>query len=146
MSRRSGAKGHGAVWTRFSTPRLGVTGFCRRGRTADARRRFEMMIHSGDDQAEPQAKIVLRPIIGLTGGLPKSALEPIVIEAIRKHRYLREVAEMRHAEASQHPAPEGAPNAAMLAYVRAMIDVHAQQTVLSTLLDVLGHVPEMPAD
>lgn len=34
----------------------------------------------------------------------------------------------------------------MLAYVRAMIDVHAQQTVLSTLLDVLGHVPETPAD
>ena len=37
-------------------------------------------------------------------------------------------------------------NAAMLAYVRAMIDVHAQQTVLSTLLDVLGHEFVLVAD
>ncbi|BCG76136.1 hypothetical protein MesoLj113a_72940 [Mesorhizobium sp. 113-1-2] len=33
-----------------------------------------------------------------------------------------------------------------IAYVTAMIDMHAQQTVVSTLLDVLGHIPLVPAD
>ncbi|WP_287314326.1 transcriptional repressor TraM [Mesorhizobium sp.] len=34
---------------------------------------------------------------------------------------------------------------ARIAYVTAMIDMHAQQTVVSTLLDVLGHIPLVPA-
>lgn len=32
----------------------------------------------------------------------------------------------------------GAPR---LAYIEAMIDMHAQQIVVSTLLDVLGYIP-----
>ncbi len=112
--------------------------------TQDAR--TGKMGHSGEHQAEPQAKIVLRPIIGLTKGLPKSTLESIVIEAIRKHRFLRDIAEMRHAESNHHPGPDGSVTAPAAAYVRAMIDLHAQQTVLSTLLDVLGYVPEVPAE
>lgn len=104
------------------------------------------MGHSGEDQTQAQAKLVLRPIIGLTSGLPKSTLESIVVEAIRKHRFLRDIAEMRHEESRQHAGPDGAVGAAAAAYVRAMIDVHAQQTVLSTLLDVLGYVPEVPAE
>jgi len=30
------------------------------------------------------------------------------------------------------------------AYTSAMIAVHAQQTVVSSLLDILGYIPEMP--
>lgn len=29
-------------------------------------------------------------------------------------------------------------------YIAAMIAVHAQQMVVSTLLDILGYIPEMP--
>ena len=33
-----------------------------------------------------------------------------------------------------------------LAYIRTMIDCHAQQACLSALLDVLGYVPDMPTE
>jgi len=102
-----------------------------------------MMRRSDSGHADTQVKAILRPIIGLTSGLPKSVVEPIVIEAIRKHRFLRDLAELRHAESVQYAEREGS---AGVAYVRAMIDVHAQQSVLSTLLEVLGYVPEVPVD
>lgn len=98
---------------------------------------------SSDAPAEPAA---LRPIIGLANSLPKVRLETIVIEAIYRHRYLREVAELRHAECRQIIEHDDASRPAREAYVRAMIDMHAQQTVLSTLLAVLGYVPEMPTE
>ena len=105
-----------------------------------------MMRRSGNDHADTQVQTILRPVVGLTRGLPKSVLEPMVVEAIRKHRYLRDLAEMRETEAHQCEKSDGAPGPAHTAYVRAMIDVHAQQTVLSTLLDVLGYIPEVLAD
>lgn len=85
----------------------------------------------------------MRPILGLTEGLPRDILEGIVVEAIYKHRHLRDIAELRHAEIRK--LAEGAGGSVRSAYVRAMIDMHAQQTVLSALLDVLGYVPEVPA-
>lgn len=88
----------------------------------------------------------MRPIVGLTESLPKDILESIVVEAIYKHRYLRDVAEHRHAESRRSSAKAAADEPARTAYVRAMIDVHAQQTVLSTLLDVLGYVPKTSED
>lgn len=98
------------------------------------------------DDADTQVQTILRPIVGLTRGLPKSVLEPMVVEAIRKHRYLRDLAEMRETEAHQCEKSDEVLSPARTAYVRAMIDVHAQQTVLSTLLDVLGYIPEVLAD
>ena len=84
----------------------------------------------------------MRPIVGLTESLPKDILESIVVEAIYKHRYLRDIAEHRHAESRRNAANAPASEPARMAYLRAMIEVHAQQTVLSTLLDVLGYVPK----
>ncbi len=75
-----------------------------------------------------------------------SRYKTIVVEAIHKHRYLRDIAELCHAESrrlADLDDPEGQTHSA---YIRAMIDMHAQQTVLSTLLDVLGYVPEVPAN
>ncbi len=86
------------------------------------------------------------PIIGLAKSLPKARLETIVVEAIYKHRYLRDVAELRHTESNQIAGQDDVDQPRREAYVRAMIDMHAQQTVLSTLLGVLGYVPEMPAE
>ena len=72
--------------------------------------------------------------------------QTIVVEAIYKHRYLRDVAELRCAESRPSANCGETVRRGREAYVRAMIDMHAQQTVLSTLLSVLGYVPEMPAE
>ncbi|RWK66574.1 transcriptional repressor TraM [Mesorhizobium sp.] len=97
---------------------------------------------------QPEHKITLRPVIGLTETLPTRDLEQITIEAIRTHRRLRDVAEARYEEWRKSPAVAACDTAgpAQIAYVIAMIDMIAQQTALSTLLDLLGHVPSMPAD
>lgn len=89
--------------------------------------------------------MVLRAVIGLTDNLPKKDLEIITGEAIRTHRRLRD-----EAEALFPPYGDLPPNAsdsvgvARLAWVSAMIQMHAQQTVVSTLLEVLGYVPDVP--
>ena len=97
----------------------------------------------------PEQKIILRPIVGLTENLPKGDLERITIEAIKSHRRLRDVAEERWEQCQTAPPFDPLAETAgttRIAYIMAMIDMHAQQTVLSTLLDVLGHIPTVPAD
>ena len=97
---------------------------------------------------QPEQKNILRPIIGLTENLPKGDLERITIEAIKSHRRLRDVAEECREQCSMAPLDPLAETvgAARMAYIAAMIDMHAQQTVLSTLLDLLGHIPSVPSD
>lgn len=93
-------------------------------------------------------KIARGPVIGLTENLPKGDLEQITIQAIRTHRRLRDTAEARYEE-WRRSAPVAACDTvgpARIAYVTAMIDMHAQQIVLSTLLDELGHVPLVSTD
>lgn len=96
--------------------------------------------------AKAETKTSLRPIVGLTEGLSKPVLEAIVVEAILKHRYLRDLAELRQGEAQRCLLHGDSNGAAQLACVRAMIDAHAQQAVLSALLDVLGYIPSVPTD
>lgn len=97
---------------------------------------------------QPEHKVTLRPIVGLTEHLPKRDLEQITIQAIKRHRSLRDTAEAKYEEWSKAPPSSCCDTVgpARIAYVSAMIDMHAQQTLLSTLLDVLGHVPPVPAD
>jgi hypothetical protein len=97
---------------------------------------------------QPEQKIILRPIIGLTENLPKGDLERITVEAIKSHRRLRDVVEERWEQCSMAPLDPLAETvgAARIAYITAMIDMHAQQTVLSTLLDLLGHIPSVSSD
>lgn len=90
--------------------------------------------------------MVLRPIVSLTETLPKKVLEPIVMEAMLRHRLLRDVAELRLTEVHDELPGCEAVGSARLAFIRAMIECHAQQACLSTLLDVLGYVPDMPAE
>lgn len=97
---------------------------------------------------QSEHKVTLRPVIGLTENLPKRDLEQITVEAIRTHRRLRDAAEARYKELCKSPPVAACDTAgpARIAYVAAMIAMHAQQTVVSTLLDVLGHIPLVPAD
>ncbi len=90
--------------------------------------------------------MVLRPIVSLTETLPKKVLEPIVMEAMLRHRLLRDVAELRLTEVHDELPSCEAVGSARLAFIRAMIECHTQQACLSTLLDVLGYVPDMPAE
>ncbi|RWF86809.1 MAG: transcriptional regulator [Mesorhizobium sp.] len=100
------------------------------------------------NNVEPEHKITLRPVLGLIENLSKRDLEQITVEAIRTHRRLRDSAEARYeewrSEADVRTCDTAGP--ARIAYVAAMIDMHAQQAALSTLLGVLGHVPSVPAD
>jgi len=96
----------------------------------------------------PEHRVTLRPAVGLTENLPKRDLEQITVQAIKTHRRLRDAAEAKYEEWRRSPPPvacdTSGPN--RIAYVTAMIDMHAQQAVVSTLLNVLGHVPPVPAD
>ncbi|MBB2687764.1 UNVERIFIED_ORG: hypothetical protein GGD47_005407 [Rhizobium etli] len=86
-------------------------------------------------------KLVLRPLIGLMDGLGADEIERFVVEEIQKHRRLRDEAVRIEALLDTvADQPELTEN--RRAYISAMIAVHAQQTVVSTLLDVLGYIPE----
>lgn len=92
-------------------------------------------------------KPVLRPVVGLAENLPKKDLEHITIEAIKKHRRLRDEAEALEASYSDQPSKSAdTVGHARLAWVTAMMEMHTQQTLLSTLLDVLGYVPDVPSN
>jgi hypothetical protein len=90
---------------------------------------------------------LLRPVIGLAENLPKKDLEHITVEAIRRHRHLRDEAEALHTPyVEQSIAVEDTVGSQRLAWVSAMIHMHTHQTLLSTLLDVLGYIPDVPGE
>lgn len=89
----------------------------------------------------------LRPVVGLAETLPKKDLEHITVEAIRRHRQLRDEAEALEASHAQPPSKLlDTVGSSRLAWVSAMIYMHTQQTLLSTLLEVLGYIPDVPDD
>ncbi|MCV3768182.1 transcriptional repressor TraM [Rhizobium sp. TRM95796] len=88
-------------------------------------------------------KIVLRPLIGLLEGQPIDMIERLTIEAISKHRCLVSEAELAYDRYKKQPG-EMEISEAREAYLSSMIAVHAQQTVVSTLIDILGYIPPMP--
>jgi hypothetical protein len=89
----------------------------------------------------------LRAVVGLAEGLPKTDLERIIVEAIRTHRRLRDEAEALEAAYVEDPQQNVCGvGAARLAWVSAMMTMHTHQAFLSTLLDVLGYVPEVSAE
>jgi hypothetical protein len=87
-------------------------------------------------------KLVLRPLIGLMHGREPSEIEQFVVEELEKHRRLRDEAVRLEAMLETSASDGDQYGDIDRAYVTAMIAVHAQQTVVSTLLDILGYVPE----
>ncbi len=93
------------------------------------------------------SKIMLRPVIGLVEGLDPSQLKEITVDAIVKHRVLRDEASALYVELQTLVSAQARPQEVSFAergYIAAMIAVHAHQTALSTLLDVLGYIPDVP--
>lgn len=90
-------------------------------------------------------KIFLRPLVGLLEGQSKDVIERLTVEALTKHRCLVSQAELAYDRFKSNPG-ELEVSEAQEAYLSAMISVHAQQTVVSTMLEVLGYIPPTPAD
>jgi hypothetical protein len=93
-------------------------------------------------------KIVLRPVLGLVDELDPSRLEDITIDAIFKHRILRDEASVSHRHLQELRDAQARSEEVRFAergYIAAMIAVYAHQTALSTLLDVLGYIPNVPS-
>lgn len=100
---------------------------------------------AGSRDARSEHKPLLRPVVGLTENLPKKDLEYITVEAIKEHRRLRDVAEALYSPyAETAPTTGDTVGSARRAWVSAMIRMHTQQMLLSTLLEVLGDVPDVP--
>lgn len=89
-------------------------------------------------------KLVLRPLIGLMHGREPSEIEQFVVQELQKHRRLRDDAVRLEAMLETSASDGDQYGDIDRAYITAMIAVHAQQTVVSTLLDILGYVPETP--
>lgn len=92
-------------------------------------------------------KTVLRPVLGLVEGLDPSQVRDVTIDAILKHRVLREEASASHLHLQDLLSAQARPEEVWFAergYIATMIALHAHQTALSTLLDVLGYIPEVP--
>ena len=86
----------------------------------------------------------LRPVIGLTRGLPVADLETLTIGAIRTHRQLVEKADQLFQDLpEEYKTGKASGGHQHLIYIEAMIEMHAQMIAVSTLIDILGYVPEV---
>lgn len=89
-------------------------------------------------------KVELRPVIGLTRGLPPADLEILTVEAIRAHRRLVEKAdELFQALPEGYKSGELTGGPQHLCFIEASIEMHAQMSALSSLLSILGYTPKV---
>ncbi len=86
----------------------------------------------------------LRPVIGLTRGLATVDLETLTVNAIRLHRQLVEKADqLFQALPEDCRTGKTAGGEQHLAYIEAMIEMHAQMSAVNTLVGVLGYIPKV---
>jgi hypothetical protein len=106
------------------------------------------MIDRNKNARISDSKGVLRPVLGLVEGVDPSQLRDVTIDAILRHRALRDEASASHLHLQDLLSAEARPEEVRFAergYIATMIALHAHQTALSTLLDVLGYIPEVPS-
>lgn len=85
----------------------------------------------------------LRPVIGLTRGLPMSDLETLTADAIRTHRRLVAKAdELFHALPDDYKAGKATGGEQHLSFIEASIEMHAQMSAVNTLINILGYIPK----
>lgn len=86
----------------------------------------------------------LRPIVGLLSNESEQIIEILTVGAIKKHRKLVDRAErMFQVVHADERKEEGKPSDAYLAYLDATIEMHAQMSALTTLLNILGRTPKV---
>ncbi|MBW9089763.1 transcriptional repressor TraM [Rhizobium wenxiniae] len=86
----------------------------------------------------------LRPVIGLTRGLPISDIETLAVNAIRLHRQLVEKADqLFQALPEDYKSGKSIGGEQHLEYIKAMIEMHAQMGAVNTLVGLLGFIPKV---
>ncbi|MCV9999500.1 transcriptional repressor TraM [Pararhizobium sp. YC-54] len=89
-------------------------------------------------------KLELRPVFGLTHGLPAADLETLTVDAILKHRHLVERADALYQSLPEdYQTGRATGGAQHLEFIEASIDMHAQMSALNTLLAILGYIPKV---
>jgi len=89
----------------------------------------------------------LRPVIGLTRGLCAAELETLTVDAIRTHRQLVANADqLFQALPDDYKTGIVVGGAQHLAYIAAMVAMHAQMQAVNTLLGILGYIPKVPVN
>ncbi|NSL21625.1 transcriptional repressor TraM [Agrobacterium tumefaciens] len=89
-------------------------------------------------------EVELRPVVGLTRGLPPADLENLTVDAIRTHRRLVEKAdELFQALPESYRSGELTGGPQHLCYIEACIEMHAQMSAVSTLISILGYIPKV---
>jgi len=98
----------------------------------------------GHERNDITAHIDLRPIVGLLSNESEQVIEILTVGAIKKHRTLVDRAErmfqIAHAGGRDD---DKEPSEAYLAYLDATIEMHAQMSALTTLLNILGRTPKV---
>jgi hypothetical protein len=94
------------------------------------------------ESSEITSDIDLRPIVGLLSKEPEHVIEILTVDAIKKHRTLVDRAE-RLFQIAHTDDRGGEPSEAHVAYLEATIEMHAQMSALTTLLNILGRTPEV---
>lgn len=100
-----------------------------------------------DERYDGSQTVEMRPLIGLTSGLPDADLEHLTVDAILKHRRLAADADdlfQQLPENIKHGRSAGGP--LHREYLKAMMAMHAQMSVVSSLLVILGRVPAIPSE
>lgn len=88
--------------------------------------------------------VELRPVVGLTLGLPPADLESLTVDAIRTHRRLVEKAdELFQALPESYRSGELIGGPQHLRYIEASIEMHAQMSAVTTLISILGYIPKV---
>jgi len=86
----------------------------------------------------------LRPVIGLTRGLPTTDMETLAVNAIRLHRKFVERADrFFQALPNDYKTGKAVGGEQHLEYIEAMIEMHAQMIAVNTLVGLLGYIPEV---
>lgn len=86
----------------------------------------------------------LRPVIGLTRGLPAPDIETLAVKAIQLHRQLVEKADqLFQALPEDYQTGKSVGGKQHLEYIESMIEMHAQMGAVNTLVGLLGFIPKV---
>lgn len=96
------------------------------------------------DATISEDKLEIRPVFGLTQGLPKADLESLTVDAIRTHRRLVDEADqLFQALPDDYKSGKATGGTRHLTYIKACMEMHAQMYVVNTLVTILGHIPKV---
>lgn len=96
------------------------------------------------DAPTVEDKLEMRPVFGLTQGLPKADLESLAVDAICTHRRLVDEADgLFQRLPEDYKSGKVTGGAQHLSYIQACMEMHAQMYVVNTLITILGYIPKV---